>query len=319
MPLLRRTGFNLNTIPAWLAGASVALLLAVPAGRVEAQKNSSAPCAGSPPFYAAARPDNDLSYFLPNFSKYPGQRVPIPGPVGQKILALAAEACFHLRTHSNDSLSLDQFFSGVYAIRSPDKFWVYAFGRGEPEIGWSSYFFILYDSTNGRITPAPVQVLNSWGEDDEVICRRPFVSFDDVDGDGKKELVVRERTHNGTSYNACVRHYFNIGSDLSLSPKLAIEERSYLDVGPDRDEEWVVREVRRVSPDSLAITTYDSVVGRNRREVGEVLLTKHGRTNYTIINTRVEDSGFDLISDGTNDEKFIICGDPGWPPRPPCE
>ena len=127
--------------------------------------------------------------------------------------------------------------------------------------------------TTQRLTPRPPAIYAKWARDDDDACHRPFVAFEDLDHDGQPELVVRERTHNGTSYNGCVRHYYRIGQDLSLDPILAVEERSLQDVRtPDT---WLVRRIRFVSRDSLVMTTVLQVPGQAEREVGELLLSKH--------------------------------------------
>jgi hypothetical protein len=288
------------------------LLSVIPLGHAVAQQDSSTPCVGAPHIDATARPDNDLS-----FSTYAGPREPIPAPVRDKIYALAAEACFQLRAYSSDTLPLAHFYSGAFVIRRPEGSLVYVFARGS-QFGWPTYFFIIYDSKTGRITPAPVAIFAKWASGDDAVCHRPFVSFEDLNGDGREELVVRERTHNGTSYNACVRHYYDIGSDFSLFPKLAVEERSLQDVRPDGT--WLLRRVRPISPDSLVIATYLSVPGQKEREVGEVVLTKHPdatyrTTSYRIVNTQVLDPEYAsaLITDSpAHDEEFIRTGGTLW-------
>jgi len=278
----------------------------------QAQQDSSPPCANPPRIKAVARPDNDIS-----FSTQTGSSIQVPAPVQDKINALAAEACFEVRAYSTDSLPLASFYGVTFVVSSPDDFQVFAFSR--PQVFASSVFFILYDTPTHRLTPTPVEIYAKWAHDDDGVCERPFVTFEDLDHDGRKELVIRERTHNGTSYNACVRHYYRVGSDLSLFPMLAVEERSLQDfLGVNNA--WLLRRVRFVSRDSLTVVTILSTPGHPERKVGEVLLSRHATAHYAgcayqLTDTRVVDPKFQqaLITDSpAHDENFILTGKTLW-------
>jgi len=292
--------------------ASTLFLFATCPLRFIVSQDPSGLCTHAPEMTAVARSDNDIS-----FSTLDGRRVAIPLPVQRKIDALAVEACFRLRAYSNDTLELARFYTGAFVIFGPDSLAVYVFDRGD-EFGNGTYFFILIDPTKSRLTPAPVAIFAKWASDNDDACQRPFVTFEDLDHDGRPELVVRERTHNGTSYNACVRHYYQIGTDLSLWPILAVEERSLQDVSTANT--WLLRRVRYISPDSLSIATFLSVPGQSDRQVGEVVVTKHPTavyhtTNYRLVDTHVLDPKYRdaLVTDSpAHDENFLLTGRTLW-------
>lgn len=287
-------------------------LATIPLWPLHGQQDASGPCSRPPALQAVQRSDNDVS-----FSTHEGPRVTIPALVQDKIRALAAEACFQTRAYSTDTLPLSWFYAGAFVLRSPDGSRVYVFNRTN-ELGFDTFFFILFDSATNRLTPTPVAIYAKWARDEDEICQRPFVTFEDLDRDGQLELVVREVTHNGTSYNACVRHYYRVGRDLSLGDMFAVEERSLQD-GPTA-ETWLLRRVRFLSPDSLLIATILSVPGQQERKIGEVVLTRHATARYHTTNYRVESThildrrySHSLITDsGEPDESFTLTGRTLW-------
>jgi hypothetical protein len=282
-------------------------LLALPLAAV-AQQGSGAVCLNPPTIDAIARTDNDIS-----FGEHPlGRPVPIPRAVKDKIDALAREPCFGARAHSDESRPLGEFYGNTFYVRGPDNLSLYVFDR-QALYGYSVYFFILFDSATARLTSRPASIYGKWAQDSGDILQRPFVTFEDLDHDAQLELVVRERSHNGTVYNAAVRHYYRIGSDLALFPMLALEEKSYQDVAP-RDT-WLTRTVRYVSLDTLLLAAFVTVPGAGPRKVGEVFLAKNKTFGYHIAERRVVDKKYEccLVTDsGEPDNSFLLDGYTFW-------
>lgn len=295
-----------------LACTAVAILLIGLPPRVMAQTHAVLPCTGAPSIRATVRRDNDISY-----STRTGDSVAIPTPVARKMYAIAAEACFQMRANSNDSMPLASFYDGAFLVKSTQGYSVYALNIRY--YGAETLHFLLYDSATAQISPDPVPIYAKWARDDDGVCERPFVSFDDLAHDGYTELVIRERTHNGTSYNACVRHYYSVGRDLSLNPMLAVEERSLIDL-PGPEDNWVLRRINVISRDSLTVATFESLSGKPERKVGEVLLSRHPTAQchcwaYREIDSTVVDPRYrnTLITDSpSHDENFILTGRTLW-------
>lgn len=291
---------------------TIVVVASVPLVSVQAQGDSTAPCIGAPTTTAVVRRDNDISY-----STQAGDSVAIPAPVARKMYALLAEACFRMRAYSNDSMPLASFYGGAFLVRSPLGYSVYALKVNY--IGAETLYFLLYDSTTSRTSPDPVAIYAKWARDDDHICERPYVSFEDLAHDGHTEVVIRERTHNGTSYNACVRHYYGVGGHLTLYPMLALEERSLIDL-PGPENNWVLRRITLISKDSLTINTFESLSGKPERKVGEVLLSRHPTEHYQggayweIDSTAVDPKYLHaLITDSpSHDENFVLTGRTLW-------
>ena len=293
--------------------SALLFLTAWPIAPAVPQTDSLGFCSSPPALQATVRPDNDIS-----FSNNSGTHGGIPPAVKRKMDALAVIDCFNNIAYSNDPpLSLDRFYGRAFAVRGPDSSALYVFdltGR----LGYEVYYFILFDPATQRVTPRPAAIFAKWARDDDDACHRPFVTFEDLDHDGHPELVVRERTHNGTSYNACVRHYYRIDSDLGLDPILAVEERSWQDVKTPNT--WLGRRIQFVSRDSLVLATYLQLPGHPEREVGELLVSKHPTerlhtTVYYIAHTRIIDPEYRdaLLTDSpSHDSNFIFTGGVLW-------
>ena len=265
-------------------------------------------CLNPPAFKAIHRPDNDIS-----FAEHPtGQQVALPPSVRYKIDALAQEACFAARAHGDELMPLGDYYGNTFLVRSPKGMSLYVFHRQTMALSYSEYFYMLYDSATGRVTARPQDTYGkwagAWGDSDDVIPK-PYVTYEDLDHDGNVELVVRERAHNGTSYNASIRHYYRIDPNLDLWPMLAVEEKSYQDVRPEGT--WLLRSVRFVSQDSLMLITNLKSPGHPEREVGELLLTKNQTFGYHVVSTRLLDSTYRnvLITDSpSSDPNFLFTG-----------
>jgi hypothetical protein len=146
-------------------------------------------------------------------------------------------------------------------------------------------------------------------EGDTSKLRRPLVSFEDLDHDGHSEVIMQEWSHNGTAYNAAVQHYFSIDTDLQLWPALALETRSYLDI-PPRDT-WVVRTIRSMGHDTLAIHASLLLPDGKQRAIGEAVLIRNQTYGYHVGARRILEGkyGWALITtSGENEDSFVLEG-----------
>ena len=102
---------------------------------------------------------------------------------------------------------------------------------------------------------------------------KPFVSFDDLDQDGQPELVVEERVHNGTMYNAVVYHYFKINPDLSLLRLLALETR-LIDLFSEDKGGTIVRKITKLGPNRIKVVAMLQIPNQEPQNLGEVILSR---------------------------------------------
>lgn len=133
---------------------------------------------------------------------------------------------------------------------------------------------VVYDPATGKATPKPASVNLRWTGPKDPLMKRPYISFTDLRGDGHEQVVVEERGHNGTLYNAAVYRYFDLTDDLVLTNVLALEARA---ADPDpRDEAVIERTLTSVDATHVRIDQV-YVSGKNRISGGYAVLESAGR------------------------------------------
>jgi hypothetical protein len=196
---------------------------------------------------AVSPQDNDLD---PNGDPV-GPTTRLPASVGEVCRTLAEDAVKNWTQVCQDGEECDvdvaDFFGPIVRLKSPDQRELYVFKRTYL-FGASFYFFILYDPKTERATASPPSIYRKWMDGDGgAPLEKPIVKFHDFDGDGRVELIVQERVHNGTMYNAVIYHHFHIGTDLSLRRILAIETRLF-DLFTESERGVIERTPRLLSP-----------------------------------------------------------------------
>jgi hypothetical protein len=85
--------------------------------------------------------------------------------------------------------------------------------EGEAE---TSQYVLKYIDTTGRVKSA-YELNASWVENDEKgysdrmhLLSRPYYYLQDIDHDGQEELLLKDRRHNGTMWNAACMHIFSL-------------------------------------------------------------------------------------------------------------
>jgi hypothetical protein len=294
----------------------VALVTGVPLAAVIAQVDSAQVCTHPPAIAALALSTNDMS-----FDEEPnGTSASLPIPVQTKIHELARRACLYSRTDSvysrTDSVrspypALEDFYGPIFLITAPSGDLLFVFTREWPT-GGPGYFFILYNPASRLLTGVPPATYGKWSVGDTDV-QRPLVAFEDLDHDGAPELAVREISHNGTEYNARVRHYYRIGRDLSLEPVLALEEESTLDQRPYPTT--LIRRVRPIARDSLLVETLLRVPGVPDRTVGNFVLARGPVGPYHLARRHVLMRKYSwalVTTSGDDENEFLIKGYTVW-------
>ena len=121
---------------------------------------------------------------------------------------------------------------------------------------------VVYDPASGKATPKPAYVNLKWAEGKDPLLKKPYVATADLRGDGRWQIVVEERAHNGTIYNAVVYRYFDIAPNLALTNIMALEART-LDPLSD-DEAMVLRTMTTLDSQHLRI---DQSYASRRRKI----------------------------------------------------
>jgi hypothetical protein len=255
--------------------------------------------AGSQELTAIVTADNDMS-----LADYPiGKRVPVPGPVQMRIHALVSRAVERRRTQGitldDYGVTVEYFYGPIIRITMPDEKYLFVF-KQKDMFGVIFYHLILFDPMAELVTQDPPAIYGRWmeGGDWGAKLENPLVSFDDLDQDGRPELVIEERVHNGTMYNAVVYHYFKIDPDLSLFRIMALETR-LIDLFTEDQEGAIVRKITKLEPNRLKIGTFLQIPNQQLEPLGEV-----------IVGRRTSNGPFQVVSRHPFNLKyreFLIC------------
>lgn len=256
------------------------------------------------------RADNDIQYA----ADVSGTSERVPDFVAHKLGALSAQ-------WRDEAVKIEQNMGSAEAEILADQ----AFERGPVQAvklagGKRAYFirfdlghgiaelqFGVADPATGRVTGAWPTLYMKWvgiGAPNEFL-RRPYVSLEDLDGDGDEELVVEEQVHNGNMYNAVVYRYFKIGSDLSLKQVLPLETRAWDIRSEDAGGGYILRRVERTANGLVLKVSLET--GGKHLQVGSVELVRSRQDGtYTLAAHHCSmPSRCDVLvtsSDGSEDE-----------------
>jgi hypothetical protein len=257
-----------------LQGLAAATLLAQLACGADLLPENHHPDLTAPPLEAAvATMDRDLA---PGGEGDPrGQRVPLPAGVRLRLEDAVLER-FLERRYEGVTRYRD-LFGPVSRSEIPGRSGLALFALAVSEIPGGrgeSLALVLHDPATGRVNsraamvPAPLP--------DSSLLRRPFLRFEDLDGDGRSELSLPEVVHRGSELTWVVRHHFHPEDDLRLRPVLRLEEVTALGP-PGRTQAgapFLVRTIERAGARRIVVraTASSDPLRPGEREVGRAVL-----------------------------------------------
>jgi hypothetical protein len=257
--------------------------------------------------------ENDLSLD----EKPKGELVIVPEAVQQVISRIAKKAFENWKSAFQGSgdplryfeMKLEDVYGMVVSIEAPEKKNLFIF-QENGLFGTIFYHLILFDPRTNTVTQSPPRIYGKWMQGGlwgaELL--KPLISFDDLDQDGRPEIIVQERVHNGTMYNAAVYHYFKVGPDMSLHRILALETR-LIDLYTEDSGGLIIRRVTKLAPNQVKLDTFLEAEHREPQLLGEVVLIRDGGysafqvSSRHIINPRYKDL---LITGSEKDENEFL-------------
>jgi hypothetical protein len=260
--------------------------------------------------------DNDLS-----LDKQPtAKTVGVPQAVQQVIHTVARRAFENWKGAiqgggeplKDFEIKLDDVYGMVVRIETPPKRDLFIF-QENGLFGAVFYHLILFDPYTNAVTQSPPRIYGKWVQGGFWGAKvlEPLISFDDLDQDGSPEIIVPERVHNGTMYNADVYHYFKVGSDMSLHEILALETR-LIDLYIEDLGGLIIRRVTKLAPNEVKLETFLEVEHRKPQKLGEVILIRDGGyspfqvSSRHIINPKYE--GLLITGSGKDENDFLKTG-----------
>jgi len=236
-----------------------------------------------------ARADNDL--LLTSDDR--GSRAALPLEIEERIRGFLETKYSEYAARGGDDgifIRLGQMCRTVTRVAFPDGRILFApfvsFGCGD-----DSLFFFVYDPDSDAVTSEPPSLHVGWMTDGrgilDSLLERPIVRFEDTTGDGRSELIVKRRAHNGTMVNAVVEWHYHVGSDAKLTEILALETLTLSPFGDATIEREVVgRGSGWIEIEATAGRRLDSAV---RKGLGRVLLATAGEAHpFGVVSLRAE-------------------------------
>ena len=154
----------------------------------------------------------------------------LPAIVARKILHSVVEDARLYYTEeewreSRQSCALT--FGKIFHVSGPAGLQLYVVPRYFAVMNEVDYF-VMYDPHTGAVTGMPPLISTRWYGDlgKYNFLTAPIVRLQHAHGGLPPLLIVEEQLHGGTVYNAIIYHYFEIGSDMSLTQILAVEARA---------------------------------------------------------------------------------------------
>jgi hypothetical protein len=101
-----------------------------------------------------------------------------------------------------------------------------------------SYHIIAYNKNTNKVADHPQTINGKWMENNEdgfaksaKMLKEPLIYFAAIDAGSKKNIIVKERVHNGNVYNAVIEHVYSINSKPELKPVVCVETKCINPVG----------------------------------------------------------------------------------------
>lgn len=196
--------------------------------------------------------DNDMR--LDDDRRASGKTAEIPSAVLSKIRALGTQALRQIEAPDPYPGECEDLYGKIFRISAAPGLYLYA-AEISPVSPIKLLFLILFAPATGALTKDPpkidVKSTQMFGWKDPLL-HPPLISFAELLHNRRRQIVVEQRVHNGTMYNAVVYNYFEIGSDLSLTRILAFEQRAYA-IGAR--EGLIVRTLERAGPNRLRLAS----------------------------------------------------------------
>lgn len=216
-----------------------------------------------------------------------GSTVPLPPPVARMVRRLFRSVTVNDFLHGEwlitDSFRIDDpWYGRVYRFRGPGERFVYVY-RLLDRSSVYDFFVMVYDPKARRVTHRPLRISGRWMREKhfEQASAGPVtgrvISFDDLDLDGRPEVVVQEVWHCGTECGSVIYRYLHVERDLSLS-QIAARETCIPHRFCGGRRTFILREFEKLAPGKirLVVRAGPGPEAHEHDEIGWVLFDSEG-------------------------------------------
>ena len=180
--------------------------------------------------------------------------------------------------YANNDLGRNQIFKitfgtiDIYVIRNSG-------------IDFEDYCLYAYDSLYNNLSDTPFIIKGKWSTDEESGFDKPLLKNKMIEISGNN-IILRERVHNGTSYNAVLLYSLVCNEKLDFFIKYCIEECSLCCMPEMKLNEYLI--IRREITEGLQINCFLENGKKNKGYIGSYNLSVDG----DIIKIHVVDNKF---------------------------
>jgi hypothetical protein len=219
--------------------------------------------------------DNDMR--LNGDDRPPGKPAAIPTVVITRLQNAANRLISQFPPGTTEGLACNDLSPQTYRISLPDGRHLFI-AEIYVGLGIGYFYLIVHDPRTGTATINPPRIAATSSQDfgaGDPLIKKPLVSFTDLFGNHHPQIVLEERVHNGTMYNAVIYHYFDVGPDLALTRVLARETRL---MALEPEGAIYIRELTHLSPTRLRMDTFElpGPHSAQRKEMGYAILESSG-------------------------------------------
>jgi len=199
--------------------------------------------------------------------------VPVPRAVARSILDRATADAKSISTadqwrESRVDCAL-AFYYPAFEVNGPAGLRLYAAPRYFP-VENSVDYLVMFDPRSGVATRSPPLIYTKWAGifTHDPLIKRPIVRMRPATRGWPPLLIVQERVHNGTAYDAAIDRYFEIGKDMALTQVFAVEARAIYDWGR---QEYTERKATFLTPNRVRIDVTLQAPGKAAARGGVLL------------------------------------------------
>ncbi len=171
-------------------------------------------------------------------------------------------------------------------------------------VGFEDYYFYAYDPFFFKLSDTPFVIKGKWCADEESGFDKKILNNQMIEISGEN-IILRERVHNGTSYNAVLLYSLICNEKLEFFIKYCIEECSLYSTPEMNSNEYLI--IRREITEGLQVNCFLENGQKSKYYIGSYNLSTEG----AIIKINVVDNDFDtwiVTTSGMDSQLFSKLG-----------
>lgn len=114
------------------------------------------------------------------------------------------------------------------------------------------YFFFAQNNLTNKTSQVPFEMNGTFMDErgfqtESRLMNKPYIGLGAIEGVHGKVLIIKQRAHNGTAYNAVIEHYFSLDPDMKFRKIISVESLTCVPT----NEDCVIK--RKLKSDTLNV------------------------------------------------------------------